>query len=192
MGEHSDAEIAAYLDATTRVPDGGVDLIFVPGTRLVEPALIAANMLRAHVAPVAVLTGGVNERTGLGEAEEHCRVITKWGIPGDRLIVEDQSTNTLENARLSLPLVLSRCGKPLRVLAIAKWMHSRRVLMTLKRNWPPGIRYYAFTYVPDGVTQSNWFDGPSSADVLRNWEAIPTYMAAGHLAEITRHGGAYV
>lgn len=192
MVDDHPAEIAAYLDVTTEVPPGGVDVLFIPGTRHTEPARIAARMLDQQVAPIAVLTGGINHVTGMRESREHYRLLLEHGIAADRLIIEDQSTNTLENVTLSLPLLRERSTRINSVLAICKWMHSRRVLMTLKRNWPPGIRYYAETYAPHGVTPTNWHSNPAASTVTHNWDCIPRYLAAGHLAELTPDGDAYV
>ena len=57
-------------------------------------------------------------------------------------------------------------------------MHSRRALMTLKRQLPSGIRYYAHTYAPENVTRENWYlkSALDGANVLKNWEAIPRYL----------------
>lgn len=186
------AEVADYLDASTPEPVGGVDVIFVPGTRLPDPARIAADLLARRVGRLAVLTGGINRATGQCEAQEHHRLMLELGVSAERLIVEDRSTNTLENVTMAWPLVRERCPEVTTVLAVAKWMHSRRVLMTLKRNWPPGIRYYARTYAPDGVDRENWLDSSAASTVWHNWESIPRYVSAGHLSEVTLDGGAYV
>lgn len=106
--------------------------------------------------------------------------------------MEERSSNTLENVRMALPLVQARCPRIGSVLAVAKWMHSRRVLMTLKQNWPAGIRYYAQTYAPDGVGREDWTASPSADVVWRNWECIPAYVAAGHLSELRLDGDAYI
>lgn len=188
----SATEAADYLDASTTDPVDGVDVIFVPGTRLPDPARIAADLLTRRVAPLAVLTGGVNRASGQVEAREHYRLMHELGIPAEQLIVEDRSTNTLENVTMAWPLLRERCAEVTSVLAVAKWMHSRRVLMTLKRNWPSGIRYYARTYAPNGVGRENWLDTPAASTVWHNWDCIPRYVAAGHLSEITLDNGAYV
>lgn len=185
-------DIAEYLDASTPVPELGVDVIFVPGTRLSEPARLAADLLARQIAPIAVLTGGINRVSGLGESREHYRLMRDMGIGDDRLIVEDRSSNTLENVTMALPLVQARCPRITRVLAVTKWMHSRRVLMTLKRNWPEGIRYYAQSYAPDGVTKQNWMTSTSAGVVRHNWDCIPEYVAAGHLEEIIFDDDAYI
>ena len=79
------------------------------------------------------------------------------------------------------------------IVAVAKWYHSRRALMTLKRHFPPGIRYFIKTYEPGGFERANW---PQKAQVarrvLKEWRAIPRYLAQGHIAEISCQDGFYV
>lgn len=188
----SATEVADYLDASTPEPTAGVDVIFLPGTRLPDPARIAADLLARRAASLVVLTGGINKSSGRGEAQEHYRLMRELGVLDEQLIVEDRSTNTLENVTMAWPLVHERCADVTSVLAVAKWMHSRRVLMTLKRNWPSGIRYYARTYAPNGVDRESWLNSSAASTVWHNWECIPSYVAAGHLSEITLHDGAYV
>jgi uncharacterized SAM-binding protein YcdF (DUF218 family) len=188
-------KITRYLDAATPLP-AAADLIFVPGTRLPTPALIAADLFRRRIAPIIVLTGGDNRHTGENEARAHVALLREQGIALDSMIMEDRSTNTLENVTFALPLIAEQIALEAltSIVIVAKWMHSRRVLMTLKRHMPAQVRYYAHTYDPEGVTRENWHLHPreESANVMKNWERIPQYLAWGHLAEVTRDGDAFV
>lgn len=188
-------EITHYLDATTSLPSHA-DLIFVFGTKLETPAHLAAEQYHAGRAPYIVVTGGSNRYTGFNEAHAHRDILIAAGVPESGILIEDQSTNTLENVTFALPLIEQKM--PLHaigsILAICKWMHSRRALMTLKRHLPPGIRYYAHTYEPEGITRQNWPHDArkDAANVLKNWENIPKYLEKGHLEEITHAGDFYI
>ncbi|MGA8247546.1 MAG: YdcF family protein [Nocardioides sp.] len=183
--------IAEYLDATTVVPSRA-DLVFVPGTRLSDPAAIAARLLIEHVAPSVLVTGGVNRATGENEAAALQRELLALGVSPATIFVEDTSANTLENVLRGWEVVASRfADRPLTsVVAVCKWMHSRRVLMTLKAHLPADVRYYACTYAPEGVTREAWVrDGEVSsqtAAVISNWQNIPAYLAKGDIREIER------
>ncbi len=185
--------IASYLDAGTSTPEHA-DLIFVPGTRLPTPARIAAQLMAQGVASLVVVTGGVNQITHTNEATALRAELLTCGVEPEQIIVEDTSANTLENVVRAWPLVVDRIGaQPLnRVLAVCKWMHSRRVLMTLRAQFPPGIHYYAHTYAPEGISREAWCRGqaPTSrtANVLSNWASIPTYLARGDIAEVVPGG----
>lgn len=80
-------DIAEYLDATSG-PPGRADLIFVPGTRLLEPAAIAARLLAEKVAPCVLVTGGVNKVTGTNEAAGLRRELLALGVSPDSILVE--------------------------------------------------------------------------------------------------------
>ena len=85
-----------------------------------------------------VLTGGLNRTTGVREAEQHLGILLSRGVPRNRIIVEDQSTNTAENVYLALPkMALAIELEGVRsVIAVVKWFHSRRAITTLKRYMP--------------------------------------------------------
>lgn len=123
--------IAAYLDATTSLPERA-DLLFVFGNRLPTPAQMAVDLFTRYPTSLIVLTGGSNQHTGENEALSHYTIVRSAGVPEEAIIVESRSRNTLENVTLAVPLLEQTI--PLTsvtaVLAICKWMHSRRALMT--------------------------------------------------------------
>jgi uncharacterized SAM-binding protein YcdF (DUF218 family) len=196
--ELSDAQIAritAYLDATTPLPERA-DLMFVFGSRWLTPAQLAAQLYHDQRARLVVLTGGGNRYTGQNEANSHWRVLTDAGVPEENIVLENRSTSTLENVTFAIPLIEQKLAMTSiqSVLGICKWMHSRRALMTLKRHFPRGIRYYAHTYEPNGITRENWHMNPraESANVLDDWERIAAYLQLQQIEEIVREGDCYI
>ncbi|MFN8376190.1 MAG: YdcF family protein [Anaerolineae bacterium] len=189
------AEITRYLDATTPLPDKA-DLLFVFGSRQTTAAELAAALYRQQRAPYVVVTGGENRYTGHNEANLYCEILVSAGVPPEKIIVENRSKNTLENVTFALPLIEQHLAldSMRTVLAVCKWMHSRRALMTLKRHFPRGIRYYAHTYEPSGITRDNWHENPraESGNVLKHWEHMPKYLEWGHIEEIVRDGDCYL
>lgn len=126
------------------------DLIFVFGTRLARPAELAADQYHAGLAPFVVVTGGSSRQPdALNEAEHHRDLLLERGVPGDALIVENQSSNTPENVLFSIPLIEASCGRlPTTVIAVVKRFH-RRALVTLARYMSSVERIYAVDYEPD-------------------------------------------
>ena len=184
--------IASFLNACAATDQA--DLAFVFGTRLSAPAYIASELYRNGVVPLVVLTGGMNRVTGVNEAEQHLEILLSKGVPRDRIIIEDQSTNTAENVYLALPkMALSIELESIRsVIAVAKWFHSRRAIMTLKRYMPPGIRYFSYCYEPAGISRAGWYLNDDSANaVLKEWAAIPQYLEAQGITEIREVQGAF-
>jgi uncharacterized SAM-binding protein YcdF (DUF218 family) len=79
------------------------------------------------------------------------------------------------------------------VIAITKWYHCRRAVMTLKKNWPEGIRYYTYSYEPEGVPRLEWHLHYSTTQrVLEELDSIRDYLDKGESAEIGMEDGAWV
>jgi uncharacterized SAM-binding protein YcdF (DUF218 family) len=187
------AHIAEFL--TVDAEPSQADLAFVFGTRHLEPAYIAVDLFRRGVVNYATLTGGNNRLRGDNEALAHLVILVREGVPQERIIVEDSSTNTLENVVFARPKIAARL--PLEsiqaVVVVTKWYHCRRAIMTLKRHLPPGIRYFTQSYEPSGMARQDWYlSAEATGRVLREWQCIPAYLQQGHLAEIRREGGAFV
>ena len=169
--------IAQFLDLG--VEPNHADFAFVFGTRFPEPAYIAADLFRHGVVNYVTLTGGNNRATGANEASAHLEVLVREGIPQDRIIIENESTNTLENVVFALPKIAAciHLESVKAVVAVAKWYHCRRAIMTLKRHLPEGIRYFTKSYEPSGIARLDWyFNEESTRRVLKEWQCIPKYL----------------
>lgn len=193
LGREEAERIAEFLAADAAPSQA--DLAFVFGTRHREPAYIAADLFRRGVVSYVTLTGGDNRLTGENEALAHLAILVREGVPLERIIVEDSSTNTLENVVFARPKIAACL--PLEsiqaVVVVTKWYHCRRAIMTLKRHLPPGIRYFTRSYEPSDVTRQDWYlQAEAARRVLKEWQCIPAYLQQGHLAEIHREGGAFV
>lgn len=186
--------ITRYLEVKTVVPEWA-DLAFVFGTRHHEPAYSAVDLVVRGIVHRVVLTGGRNRLTGEDEASSHLQILLSNGVQRGHIIVERESTNTLENVVLALPQVASTIDpKDIRaIVVITKWYHCRRAMMTLKRHLPAGVRYYAEGYEPTGVTRSDWWLSDEGCKrVLKEWRNIPRYLRRGDIAEMAEGTGAYV
>jgi uncharacterized SAM-binding protein YcdF (DUF218 family) len=173
--------IAEYLTMPGDEPQHA-DLAFVFGTHLPQPAHIAANLFERGTVRWVVVTGGKNRITGANEAQAHLQILLARGVPGDRIIVEDESTNTLENVRLALPRIAAHIAiEDMRtVVVIAKWYHCRRATMTL-RHGLPGVRCFAVTYEPPDVTRANWWLSEAGCQkVLKERHLISEYIRSNN------------
>jgi uncharacterized SAM-binding protein YcdF (DUF218 family) len=171
------------------------DIAFDFGGRFNDSAHIAADLFKRGVVRYVLVSGGYNRITHANEAETHLALLLAEGVPPDRIIVENEATNTYDQALLSLPRVSERLGPESisSVIAITKWYHCRRAVMTLKKNWPADIRYYTHSYEPQGVPALDWHLHQFLTErVLKELDKIPEYLEAGHIAEIELEDGAWV
>ncbi len=99
--------ITRYLDVQTVLSEQP-DLVFVFGTRHPEPAQVAADLIKRGMGRFLVLTGGKNPINGMGEALTHLKIVLGQGVERERVIVESESTNTLENVVFAIPKITER------------------------------------------------------------------------------------
>lgn len=71
----------------------------MPSPTLYERTRHGVNLFKQGLAPYLILTGGLGEKPP-AEAEVMRRLAIKWGIPEERIIVEDRATSTCESAQL--------------------------------------------------------------------------------------------
>ncbi len=75
------------------------------GLRLISHTRVLAGLAVAHIFPKAtiIVTGG-NPVNGNTEGGQMRKMLRMYGIPEERIIVEDRASSTVENARFSVPL----------------------------------------------------------------------------------------
>ena len=167
------------------------DLAIILGTRYTDPIPYAINLYQEEIVPKILLTGGINRHTGINEAQHHFDLLRAENIPESAIIVEDQSTNTLENITFSLELLKKEnlLKDSLSIIIIAKWFHAKRVLMTFRAHYPSGTKYYLQNYDVTGITPENWYQSEETYDkVASNWHKIPKYLEKGDVAPISFNG----
>lgn len=116
------------------------DVIIGFGSNDTSVAECAANLYKDGIAPLIVFTGGLGKGTAgewdATEADVFCEIAVNLGVPPDRILVENSSTNTGENIRFTRDLL---ARKNLRV-QLATIVHQpnmgRRIYAAIKKQWP--------------------------------------------------------
>jgi uncharacterized SAM-binding protein YcdF (DUF218 family) len=104
------------------------DLLFVFGTS--EDAALRANtahrLWRDGLFRRAIVSGGVMPGSPLSECEVIKAAMVARGIPPERILEEDRSTNTGENVVFSCPYSTLRSALPTSAASSASAIHGRR------------------------------------------------------------------
>jgi uncharacterized SAM-binding protein YcdF (DUF218 family) len=91
-------------------------------------------------APLLIVSGGQGAITGRlwsePEADLFARIIEQHGVPRDRILVENESTNTGENVRFTRRLLASRGLDPQSFILVQKPYMERRSYATFRKVWP--------------------------------------------------------
>jgi len=109
------------------------------------------------------------------------------GVSKKDVILEDQSTNTLENVIFSKKIIEEKIGfdNIKSIILITKHYHSRRALMTIKRHFPKKIAIIPVTYEIYGFNKNNWFGSKiGKKKVLEEYEKIKKYLEKGDIEEL--------
>ncbi len=179
-------EISNYL--FLRAKPQVADLAFIFGTAQPEPVNKAWELYSRGLVSKILVSGGVICPNGKTEAQSIKDDLMALGVPEEAIIMENKSTNTLENVLFSKQ-VLEQEGylsKIKKIAAVVKNFHARRALMTLKRHFPVRIKFWPAAYDAYGFTRETWPNSEIGREkVLGEWHKIPKYLAQGDLKELS-------
>jgi uncharacterized SAM-binding protein YcdF (DUF218 family) len=177
--------ITEYMFVEPRLE--AADLAMVFGTQYREPLKEVKRIYYDRLTEKILLSGGKNRHTGRNEAREMALSLIDMGVKLADIVIEDKSTNTLENVLFSKQVIEEEVGfQELRkILVIAKNYHMRRALMTLKRHFPENIIYLPVSYDLFGFNRANWHSSPVGKEkVLSEMDKIQKYLAKGDIEEL--------
>jgi uncharacterized SAM-binding protein YcdF (DUF218 family) len=99
-----------------------------------------AELFLEGLAPVIVFSGGVGALTrGLyekAEADHFADIAIRLGVPCEKILTENESTNTGQNIRFSRDLLTSKNINPESFILVQKPFMERRAYATFKKVWP--------------------------------------------------------
>ncbi len=168
------------------------DIAFVPGTWNSWQASIqkVVTLYKTGLVPKIIVSGGVNKVSGIIEGDLMAADLARLAVPREDILVENKSTNTLENVLFSLPIIEESLGldNVKTIVAVVKNFHARRALMTLRKNLPARVVLKSASYVPlplFNFTKDDWFLSEVGREkVLGEMEKIKKYLANGSIMEL--------
>jgi uncharacterized SAM-binding protein YcdF (DUF218 family) len=99
-----------------------------------------AELFLAGWAPLLIFAGGLGAITRHlwhePEADQFARIAVEMGVPPDRILVENRSTNTGENILFTKQLLAERRLDLRKFLVVQKPYMERRSYATFRRVWP--------------------------------------------------------
>ena len=133
-----------------QMPLQPADAIFVLCSLDTRVAERGAQLYLAGYGQTLIFSGGVGKLTAgrfaKPEAAVFADIARGLGVPADRIVVEDKSTNTGENVRFTHDL-LERRGmrRPRSLILVQKCYMERRTYATFRRQWPDPETEFAVT-----------------------------------------------
>jgi len=91
-------------------------------------------------APLLIFSGGLGAITSRfwsePEADQFADIAVRMGVPRDRILIENRSTNTGENVLFTKRLLAERHLDPAKFILVQKPYMERRSYATFKKVWP--------------------------------------------------------
>ena len=145
----SDQDVAAkkvwdYLLLHQRIERA--DCILVLGSNDMRVAEWSAKLFLDGWAPLLIFSGtgfGHKEKNDLlatdwnePEAEIFAKIVVQMGVPREKILIEDKSTNTGENILFTRELLKEKNIHPQKFILVQKPYMERRAYATFKKLWP--------------------------------------------------------
>jgi uncharacterized SAM-binding protein YcdF (DUF218 family) len=139
-------------------------------------------------APLLIFSGGLGSITKRlwhqPEADQFAGIARAMGVPGERILVENASTNTGENVLFTRELLAARGLDVKTFIVVQKPYMERRSFATFRRLWPePGVIVTSPRVTLDEYLKSYSNDSLSEDDVISimvgDLQRIRLYPAKG-------------
>ena len=118
------------------------DCILVLGSHDTRVAERGAELFLQGYAPLLVFSGGLGRLTdGMWdepEADKFAQIARDMGVPADKILTENRSTNTGENIALTHALLKKHTIPVKRMILVQKPYMERRAYATFMKQWPGG------------------------------------------------------
>jgi uncharacterized SAM-binding protein YcdF (DUF218 family) len=116
------------------------DAILVLCSHDIAVAQRGAQLWLEGWAPLLIYSGGLGSLTKHmwtePEADQFAAIAEQMGVPRDRMLIENRSTNTGENIEFTKRLLAERGLDPQAFIVVQKPYMERRAYATFRRRWP--------------------------------------------------------
>jgi len=146
------------------------DIIIIPGSPEPALAVAAARLWKSRYAPFIMVTGKYSYKHASfaeeakeieeleipdTEAEYLAGVLKREGVDESRIIVENNSTNTFENARYCAAMLKGNDLK--KIIVCCQAYHARRALMTFQSEFP-AVDIIISPVNTKNILYNNWYE----------------------------------
>ncbi len=116
------------------------DAILGLGSHDLRVAERGAQLFLEHWAPLLIFSGGFGNLTrevwDRPEADRFAEIAVGMGVPQDKILIENRSTNTGENVQFTKTLLANSHLNPQKFILVQKPYMERRTFATFKKVWP--------------------------------------------------------
>jgi uncharacterized SAM-binding protein YcdF (DUF218 family) len=153
-----------------------------------EPVTVVPDLARRYPTAKIIFSGGTIDSSAAGPSEAAIvkQIFISWGIPADRILIEERSSTTEENARFTARLINPTPQS--RWLVVTAAYHMPRAMGAFRK---AGFNVVAF---PAGLRTNGWQDlwrssAPATDNLRRidlaihEWLGLVAYRLSGYSDE---------
>lgn len=131
-------------------------VIAISGDGTNERVTVAASVVQAGYAPWLVLSGSTGGHARGGATEAMVRAAVRAGIPRERILIDDTSESTQDNARNTLRIMQERGWR--RAILITSAYHTRRAARIFRAAFrPQGVEIKVFAARNSFFNADKWW-----------------------------------
>lgn len=116
------------------------DAILVMGSHDLRVAERGAHLFLEDWAPLLIFSGGLGNLTrgvwDQPEADRFAEIAVRMGVPEEKILIENRSTNTGENVKFTRDLMAKLHLDPQKFILVHKPYMERRAFTTFRKVWP--------------------------------------------------------
>lgn len=116
-----------------------VDLIVVFGSHDFQVAHRGSELILNKFAPKIIFSGGLGRITEgkwhKTEAEKFSEIAIEKGVPRDKIILENKSTNTGENIKFTKEIITKNKLEAKKIIVVHQPYMERRIYSAIKKQW---------------------------------------------------------
>mgnify|MGYP005607419647 FL=1 len=164
------------------------DILFVFGSSYGDKWAEVVNLWKQELAPLIYIAGGIGTASfATGEILSHLirKEFVALGVPPEVIIVDEMSTNSLEDAVFGRELFRKNGIVHNRILFACKAPHSGRCLRTLQKIFPESQLFpFIYSFEKDGETikaEDWWKSEFGRSHVYGEYRRILLYSSRGDI-----------
>ncbi len=146
------------------------DAIFVLCSLDTRVAEYATKLYLEGYGELIVFSGGAGRLTSnvfkKPEAEVFADIAISLGVPKDKIVIENKSTNTGENIQFTYELLQQQGLSPESLILVQKPYMERRTFATFVKQWPNSETKIIIS--SPQIEYKNYFDGANPKDLVLN------------------------
>ncbi len=116
------------------------DCILALGSHDTRVAERGAQLFLEEWSPLLIFSGGIGRLTPESwnepEADKFAKVAIEMGVPKEKILIENASSNTGENIKFTKKLLVEYGIDPKKIILVQKPYMERRAYATCKKVWP--------------------------------------------------------